>query len=193
MPDLTRLAKLIQHRNNVDSEIAALIGRPPHTGHIAEYVAAAIFGIALHPAASTKASDGHFRARPLAGRSVNIKYGSRRHGMLNLIPSDDPAEHPDLYLVLTGPSIGPRPSRGRTAPWVIHAVYLFVSQNLLRELSARGKRPGIATGLRRELWEAAMIFPEPRNPRLELTDRQRSELRLFRGEATIPLVSNRSG
>lgn len=188
MPDLTHLADLIQQRNNVDGEIAALIGRPAHTGHIGEYVAMAIFDIALHPGAAAKASDGHFRDGPLKGQSVNIKYMSRRTGLLNLISSDDPAAHPDLYLVLTGPPGGAISMRGHTAPWVIDAVYLFVSQDLLRELSARGKRPGIATNPGRELWEVAMIFPEPRNPRLELTERQQNELRLFRGYKASPVV-----
>ncbi len=45
MADLPRLANLLHKCNNVDSEIAALIGRPAHIGHIAEYVAAAIFAL----------------------------------------------------------------------------------------------------------------------------------------------------
>jgi hypothetical protein len=179
MFNLSKLAHLIDRRNNIDNEIAALIGRPPHSGHIGEYVAAAIFGIDLHASAATKADDGRFTDGPLQGRSVNIKYGSRRDGMLNLVGSLNPADHPDVYLVLTGPTVGPISSRGLTAPWVIHAVYLFASKDLLQVLSARGRHPGIATSLRREVWEAAMLYPEPRNSLLQLTERQRADLSLF--------------
>lgn len=185
MSNLTQLAELIKRRNTIDGEIAALIDRPPHSGHIAEYVAAAIFGIDLHASASTKADDGRFVDGPLQGRSVNIKYGSRRDGTLNLVESLDPADHPDVYLVLTGPTVGALSSRGRTAPWVIHAVYLFASRDLLQALSARGRRPGVATSVLRELWEAAMIFPDPRYPIFQLTSSQRENLRLFQeGEAS---------
>lgn len=181
MPGLTQLADAIRRRNTIDAEIAALIGRPPHSGHIAEYVASAIFRIDLHASAATKASDGRFSDGSLKGRSVNIKYGSRRDGMLNLVESLDPADYPDDYLVLTGPTVGAIPSQGLTAPWVIDAVYLFASQDVLEALSAHGRRPGIATSVRREVWEAARIFPESRNPRLHLTEDQRERLRLFQG------------
>lgn len=181
MPDLVQLAGLIQRRNSIDGAISTLIGRPSHSGHIAEYVAASIFGIDLHASAVTKAQDGRFAAGPLEGQSVNIKYGSRRDGTLSLVESVDRADHPDVYLVLTGPKVGTVSSRGTIAPWVIHAVYLFVSRDLLDALAVRGIQPGTATSVRRELWDAAMIYPEPRNPRLQLTERQREELGLFRG------------
>lgn len=187
MSNLMQLANLIERRNTIDSEIAALIGRPPHSGHTAEYVASAIFKIDLNASAATKADDGRFLDGPLQGRSVNIKYGSRRDGMLNLMGSLDPGDHPDVYLVLTGPTVGAISSRGLTVPWVIHAVYLFTSEELLQALSAAGRRPGTATSLRAQLWEAAMIFPEPRNPSLQLTARQREDLRLFSGSEASPL------
>jgi len=97
MTDLRRLAELIQKRNRIDGEIAAIIGRPAHAGHIGEYLAAAIFGIDLNAGANTKALDGYFRDSPLAGKSVNIKYGTRRDGMLNLAHSTDSADHPDYF------------------------------------------------------------------------------------------------
>lgn len=180
MSQLAALAGLIQQRNAIDADIAALIGRPPHPGHIGEYVAAAIFDIDLHASAATKADDGRFASGPLAGQSVNIKYGSRQDSTLNLVESADPADHPDVYLVLAGPKVGAISSRGLAAPWVIHAVYLFVSRDLLQALSVRGRRPGTATSVRRDLWDAAMIYPEGHNARLELTTEQRDNLGLFR-------------
>lgn len=182
MPDLRRVADLIQRRNEIDSELAALIGRPPHSGHIAEYVTAAIFGIDLHRSAATRAHDGYFARGPLAGASVNIKFGSRRDGMLNLVQSVDPVHHPGYYLVLTGPIATTFSSVGLSAPWVIHAVYLFEGQELVEHLTSLGRRPGTATSVRRTTWDAAMIYPESRNPLLPLTDQERSELALFRGK-----------
>jgi hypothetical protein len=182
MTELERLAALIHRRNEIDAEMALIVGRPPHAGHIGEYVASAIFGIDLHPSAVTKAHDGFFRNGPLAEKSVNIKYGSRRDGMLNLVQSSEPADHPDFYLVLTGPTIGAVSSKGLTAPWVIHAVFLFDSRALLENLTSRGIRPGVATSVRKQLWEAAMVCPDANNLALELTDTQRAALTLFRGE-----------
>lgn len=181
MTNLGQLAELIGRRNTVDAEIATLIGRPPHSGHIGEFVAAAIFGIDLHPSASTRTHDGFFRDGPLAGRSVNIKYGTRRDGMLNLAQSVDPADHPDFYLVLTGPIATTFSSVGLSAPWVIHALYLFESRPLVEHLTSLGRRPGVATSVRRERWSSAMIFPEPQNLLFELTTEQQSDLELFRG------------
>lgn len=179
MANLPALANLINDRNAIDAEIAALIKRPPHSGHIGEHVAAAIFDIHLHTSASTKVDDGSFASGPLKGRSVNIKYGSRRDGNLNLVESTNLADHPEVYLVLTGPTVGAISSHGLTAPWVIDAVYLFLTAELLPALLAHQRRPGTATSVRRELWDAAMIYPEPRNTRMTLTAEQRHDLGLF--------------
>ncbi len=176
MAHLEQLASLITQRNEIDAEIAAIIGRPAHVGHIGEYVAAAIFAIDLHSSAVTKAHDGYFRDGSLAGRSVNIKYGTRRDGMLNLVESTNPPDHPDFYLVLTGPTIGAVSSKGLAAPWVIHAVYLFESRSLVEYLTERGRILGIATSIRKELWEAARIYPEAQNPLLTVTRSQQAML-----------------
>lgn len=185
MTELEQLAALIHRRNAIDSELATIIGRPAHAGHIGEYVAAAIFDIDLHSSAVTKAHDGYFRDGPLAGKSVNIKYGSRRDGLLNLAQSSDPADHPDLYLVLTGPTIGAVSSKGLAAPWVIHAVYLFESRALVEFLTGLGRTPGVATSVRKHLWEAAMVYPEASNPVFELNETQRQMLSLFRSESLL--------
>ena len=73
MNSLAELSELIRERNSIDRKIGTILGRPVHSGHFGEYVAAAIFGIELHPSASYKGSDGYFTQGPLTGKSVNIK------------------------------------------------------------------------------------------------------------------------
>ncbi len=73
MEELRRLAGLVREKNAVEREIAALTGRPALPGHVGEYVAAAIFDLALHPSAGDRGSDGVFRSGPVAGRSVNMR------------------------------------------------------------------------------------------------------------------------
>src|SRR5262245_12005509 len=97
--DLERLAELIRARNRIDSELAVLITRPALCGHVGEYIAAAIFDIALERSAAHKGSDGRFNAGPLAGRSVNVKWYTAFCGPLDITPR----ALPDYYLVLTGP------------------------------------------------------------------------------------------
>ncbi len=180
MEDLHTLASFLRIRNVVEAEISRIIGRPAHSGHIGEYVVAAIFDIELMAGASHKAIDGHFRSGPLAGSSVNIKYGSRRDGLLNLGASLDPGDHPDHYLVLTGPNIGAITSKGLSAPWVIRQVFLFESGQLLAKLALKAIRPGVATSIRKELWTDAMIYPETTTPGF-LSDLQREALYQFWG------------
>ena len=52
MADLVRLAQAIKHKNTADTEIARIAGRPAERGHVGEYIAARVFGIALEPSAS---------------------------------------------------------------------------------------------------------------------------------------------
>ena len=131
---LRRLSSLLKERNAVDAEIAGVIGRPAHPGHVGEFVAAQIFDIDLLESASQKGLDGHFVEGPLRGRSVNVKYTAKRDGLLNMTP-DNP---PDFYLVLTGPKGPPASSRGKTRPWVIDSVFLFRGPDLVRRLKERG-------------------------------------------------------
>lgn len=70
MNDLAELADLIKEKNEVDGKIANMIGRPVQVGHAGEFIAAAIFGIQLHPSASYGSSDGFFLRVPLTGHSV---------------------------------------------------------------------------------------------------------------------------
>lgn len=181
MEDVHTLASFIRIRNVVEGEIARIIQRPAHSGHVGEYIAAAIFDIQLMGNAAHKAIDGYFRSGPLEGRSVNIKYGSRRDGMLNLAASQSLVDHPDCYLVLTGANSGAVSSKGQTAPWVIRQVFLFDSRDLLEKLTLKGIKPGIATSIRKEFWAESMIYPEPNVPGL-LVDLQREALAQFWGE-----------
>jgi hypothetical protein len=173
--DLTRLADLIRVKNAADQEIARLIGRPCQAGHVGEWIAAAVFDIALHESATTAASDGIFRSGPLAGRSVNVKW----YGLAESLLDVHRGEGPDTYLVMTGPRSAAATSRGRTRPWVISQVYLFEHAALMTELRARGLKIGIATSVRRALWDAAEIYPRPQSPLLVLSDGQRRSLDLF--------------
>lgn len=182
MDRLARLADLVGQRSTIDREISAILGRPVHSGHFGEYVAGVVFGIDLNPSASARSHDGNFNDGALAGKTVNVKYATKRHGLLNLAASENLADHPDFYLVMTGPRVAPATSRGTVAPWVIHAVYLFESRQLLAVLATRGVRPGTATSVRRGLWEAAMVYPEARNQGLLMSEDQREALALFAGD-----------
>ncbi|MDQ3656606.1 MAG: hypothetical protein M3457_16215 [Chloroflexota bacterium] len=158
MIDLHGLASFIKIRNVVDGEITRLIGRPAHSGHLGEYVASAIFDIELEPTANKKAIDGTFRSGTLAGRTVNIKFGTRKHGMMNLVASAGPAQHPDYYLVLTGSGKGAVPAENHNAPWVIRQVLLFEANDLLEKLALKGVKLGVGTSVSSDLWMAAMIY-----------------------------------
>ena len=179
MDTLSELANLIQQRSLIDREIAAILNRPVHSGHFGEYIASAVFGIELNADANTKSHDGYFQTGPLAGHTVNLKYRTVHRKMLNLGSSIDPADHPDFYLALTGPNAPAGPARGTVAPLCVNAAYLFDSHELLAALAERGMLPGAPIGLRQAVWDAAMVFPEPRNVRLELTQTQRDALTLF--------------
>jgi hypothetical protein len=64
-------------------------------------------------------------------------------------------------------------------PWVIEAVYLFNSRELITELNRSGVKIYEATSIKRALWDAAEIYPTAQNPALALTDEQRRSLALF--------------
>ena len=172
---LRRLASLVKQRNAVDQEIAGVLGRPAHTGHLGEFIAAHVFRIALLESASHKGIDGHFTARPLAGRSVNIKFATKNDGLLNM-NLDSP---PDFYLVMTGPRTQPASSRATTSPWVISSVFLFDAPDLVQRLIERGVKIGIATSVARRFWGEAEIYPRQSNHALRLTPEQRSWIKLF--------------
>ncbi len=174
---LRRLASLIRQRNDVDREIAAIIDRPAHPGHIGEFVAAAIFDIRLHESAVHKGADGYFASGPLASRSVNVKKYSLDQCILDIRLD----ALPDFFLVLTGPRTPPKSSRGTTQPWTIESVFLFEAAPLVRRLEERGVKIGVATSVRRYLWDEAELYPSPSNPALQLTPEQVSMIEMFGG------------
>jgi hypothetical protein len=176
MSQLAALAEFIRQKNAVDSRIAQIIGRPAQLGHAGEYIAAEIFNIALEQSASRKSIDGRFRAGPFAGCTVNIKWYTLCEGVLDMVPHDPP----DYYLVLTGPLSTMASSRGTVRPWVIDQVYLFRAETLMAALAGTRAKIGIATSVRRHLWDAAEVFPTQRNSELLLTDTQKEQLSLFR-------------
>lgn len=169
---LERLARLIRERNAIDNEIAAIIGRPSERGHVGEYLAAQLFGITLESSANTKGFDGRFHQGPLAGKTVNIKWYGKMECVLDI-----PASRPDHFLVMTGIHGSAVSSKGATRPWVIEAVYLFETPALMQELIVSGVKIGIATSVRRKLWESAELFPHSNSPLMMLTDAQRAQLK----------------
>ncbi|HEX2713341.1 MAG TPA: hypothetical protein VHM88_14170, partial [Candidatus Acidoferrales bacterium] len=109
------------------------------------------------------------------GRSVNVKWYGKQEGVLDL----HARRPPEYYLALTGPAGSATSSRGATRPWVIQSVYLFEAQPLLADLRARDVKIRTGSSVRRELWTAAEIYPEPRNATLVLCQEQRDMLALF--------------
>ena len=167
MEQLQQLAELIRQRNRIDDAIADLIGRPAEKGHISEYIAAIIFDIELCGSKTNPGADGYFRSGALAQKSVDIKYLARKAQSGNWL---NRKQRPDYYLVLTGLYIPPGSSKGQKRPFVIDYVFLFDRSTIL---SLQGNNIPI------ELWNAAEIYPQPRNPLLTLTEQQREMLRLF--------------
>lgn len=172
---LTRVAELIAQRNAIDAEIAEITGRPPVSGHLGEWIASQIFDIELENSAANPAIDGRFRSGPLDGRTVNVKWYGKREGLLDL--TDDPGL--DYYLVLTGPKGAAGSSRGVARPLALEAVYLFDARALVRSLSERGIKLGVAASVRSEHWHEAEIHPSANNPVLKLTQAQREDLGRF--------------
>jgi len=174
---LERLAELLRERNRISSEIATLIGRPALSSHIGEYIASKIFDIELYESATHKGADGQFRSGPLRGKTVNVKLYVKKEGLLDI--NHAPA---DYYLVLTGPDSPPISSRGGDRPLVIEQAFIFNMGNLLNELRGRGVKIGVATSIKKNDWERAMIYPHPRNTEYQLSPEQNKLLELFHRE-----------
>ena len=84
----------------------------------------------------------------------------------------------DYYLVLAGPPSDPVSAHG-VRPWLIHRVFLFDPKALVDTLTPSGIKIGVATSVRRAMWDAAEIYPNSRNALLTLNDDQRKSLALF--------------
>jgi hypothetical protein len=174
-PALIALAGLLRIRHAIDDEIAILIGHTPTAGHIGEVVAAAIFDIELAVSGVNAGFDGHFRSGPLAGQTVNVKAYAERTSLLDISP------HPcDWYMVLMGP---PRTSvdHGRSLPFTIERVFLFDIEALKAVLKIAGVGIGVASSVRKAMWEAAEIYSNAAPGAAMLPDeRQRRLLEHFR-------------
>jgi len=173
--DLRQIADLLRGRNAIDARIAGIIGRPMTTGHLGEWIAAAVFEIELERSAVAKGIDGRFTSGPLSGQTVNLKWYLKREGLLDI----NTAAELHYYLVLTGPASPALSSRGAVRPWCIAAVYLFDARELLTHLTARGVKVGVASSVRSAQWAAAEIYPQARSHTLRLRPEQRELLQLF--------------
>jgi hypothetical protein len=170
---------LIRIRNFVNGSVSLITGGPAETGRIAEFVAAQIFDIELAAIFVNKAIDGWFStSTPLAGRSVNVKYRSSSSKRLNIENSPLLADHPDYYLAFRGPGTSKEPTSEKMLPFVIEAVYLFASRELIPALVSEGGAT-IGPSVKTVHWQAAMIYPQQVNQVLILTDEQRAALALF--------------
>ncbi len=171
--NLQGLVSMIRQKTTVDAEIARIVGRPAGRGHAGEYIASRIFDIDLEESATAKSIDGHFTSGNLSGRTVNVKWYGKLEYLLDMAKEDSP----DYYLVMTGPKSVSLSSRGATRPWLISYVFLFDSAKLDQDLG--NVKRGIATSVRKRLWEMAEIYPESRNDQLILTLEQRWLLESF--------------
>jgi hypothetical protein len=178
---LLQLANLLKLRNEIDSQIAAVIDRPASIGHLGEYIASSIFNIDLATTAVNKGNDGVFRTGPLAGKTVNIKFYGKLENLLNI----NWAAPSDTFLVLAGPRVASVTSRGGTRPLMIESVHLFRSNDLIPLLVERDVKIGVATSVPKELWKGAEIFPSQTNTAMVLSKEQRELLALFSGKAVV--------
>lgn len=175
MEPLADLASLIKDRNKIDDEISAIIGYPAEKGHVGEFIAARIFNITQNKSATHKGHDGVFSDGTLKNKTVNVKFYSKREGLLDL----QPRFPPNYYLVLTGPKSSPASSRGKTRPWTIESVFLFDAKKLHETLTNRGVKLGIATSVAENLWKSSEIHPSNTNDVLILNEYQKECLKLF--------------
>jgi hypothetical protein len=172
--EVERIAELLRARNAVDTLIADVTNRPVTSGHLGEWLAFRIFGLAPAVHAAVAGLDGTFSGGPLDGRTVNVKWYLKRDGLLDITDTA-----PDYYLVMTGPMAPAVTSKGTTRPWCIDEVFLFETERLTAELRDRGVAIGPATSLRAVQWAAAQLYPDANNPALALDERQQGLLRLF--------------
>lgn len=176
--EVAQIADLLRQRNAIDERIAQVINRPMTSGHLGEWIASRVFDIELEASASKASIDGRFRTGPLQGKSVNVKWYTKREGLLDMISADVL----DYYLVMTGPSSTAMSSAGTTRPWRIENVYLFDARQLRNEQQSRGVKVGVASSVPRRYWTEAEIYPEANNPLFNVTPEQAYLLELFSAE-----------
>lgn len=172
---VARIAELLARRNQIDEEIASVIGRPMAAGHLGEWIAAWVFDIALEESAAAPGIDGRFLSGPLVGKTVNVKWYLKDEGLLDIPTS----AAPDVFLVLAGPRAAAVSSKGSHRPWTVETVYLLDTPALMTALGNSRVRIGAATSLRRAFWQASEIYPNPMNTALPLDAAQRVMLSRF--------------
>lgn len=175
MEELKALSVLINQKNEVENSISKIINRPAIIGHAGEYIASRIFNINLMESASHKGIDGYFSDGSLQGKSVNIKWYTKQSGLLDINPDC----LPDYFLVMTGGKEDAASSKGKTLPWCIKQVYLFDAHEIANELAVRGVRIGIATSIKKDMWECAEIYPTQRNQSFVMSEKVIRQLKLF--------------
>ena len=173
--NLEQLTELLSEMNSIGERISEITQRPATIGHTGECIAAEIFDIELEESANAKGFDGHFKSGTLAGRTVNIKWYSKLEYMLDI----NPDALPDFYLVMTGPKGQAVSSRGGVRPWLIDYVFLFNAVELMIELNARGVKIGIATSVRKHVWQDSEIYPNKRNMTYRMSDDQLGKVLAF--------------
>lgn len=171
-----QVSELLARRNAIDASLARIIGRPVASGHLGEWIAAAIFDIELENSASARGIDGRFRTGALAGRTVNIKWYMAHQGLLDT--TDAPGL--DYYLVLAAPVTQAGSSRGASRPWCIDSAYLFDARQLWAEQDARGVKRGVASSVTKQQWAAALIYPRASSRLITVSTEQAALLALFR-------------
>jgi len=79
---LQQVVGLIARRNTVETEIAAITGRPALIGHLGEWIAAEVLETELEASATPpRPFDGRVASGPLAGATVNVKWCGKREGL----------------------------------------------------------------------------------------------------------------
>ena len=91
------------------------------TGHLGEWIAARILGMALEPSPTATATDGRFTSGVLREWTGSVTWDLEREGRLDVTPSDAV----DYYLAITGPTAPAAHLRGGVRPWRLTSVYLF--------------------------------------------------------------------
>ena len=170
---LREIASLLKDRNRIDAAISNVIGKPMTSGHLGEWIASQIFDVTLEARANARAIDGHFNRGELDGRTVNVKWYLKREGILDM----STGLQPDFYLVLVGPKSAA--TAKLTRPWRIDAVHLIDTADLLKELVAAGRRVGVASSIRNDVWARSEIFPVENPSLFTLSEDKRAALREF--------------
>jgi len=181
MEGLRKLSRLIRKWNDIESEIASLIGCPGLVQNIGEYVAEKVFNLKLEKSKTTKGFDGRFTLGGLRGRTVNVKIYPEREGFIDW--KDDAL--PDYFLILAGPKRKGRRTTGKGHPLIITNTYLFDTRKLRRLLVSRNVQIKRATNrtvqasVRVSDWEEAEVFPKRRCMLMNLSPKQKKMLALF--------------